>query len=113
MKYLERFLRYVFWVAVTAVITWIAKKVFASVAQNQMRNSRPTQESAPHSGKAKKLFKDPVCGMYVAEDISQTISLGQDTETLHFCSRDCMERYRRGRHADDPEAGGGRVAAGA
>lgn len=40
---------------------------------------------------AKKLRRDPVCGTYVAEDISLKIFSGR--EQLHFCSRRCQEEY--------------------
>lgn len=111
MKYLERFLRYIFWIAITAAIAWLAKKLFTNAARKNVRNARAAQQSGAELPKAKRLFRDPICGTYVAEDISQILSSGQDSENLHFCSRDCMETYRR-EHATE-NSGNGRVAAGA
>ena len=111
MKYLERFLRYIFWVAMMATIAWVAKKIFANAARNNAGNAHAAHQSGAELPKAKQLFKDPVCGTYVAEDISQTFSSVQDRENLHFCSRDCMQVYRR-EHATE-NRGNGRVAAGA
>jgi|SRR5690348_17014566 len=111
MKYLERFLRYIFWVVITAVVAWLVKKFFTGTVRKNAGNARSAQQSGAELPKAKMLFRDPVCGSYVAEDISQTLSSGQDSENLHFCSRDCMETYRR-EHATE-NSGNGRVAAGA
>lgn len=60
-------------------------------------HKRAAANVAVHGPKA--LFRDPVCGTYVAEDISYLLT--QSAEDLHFCSRDCMERYQhdfRARH---------------
>ena len=44
----------------------------------------------PHEVR-KKLRKDPVCGTYVAEDISLKTRIGQ--EVFHFCSSHCQQEY--------------------
>jgi len=95
----------------TAAIAWIAKKIFTNAAKRNVGTPRATQQSGAELPKAKKLFRDPVCGTYVAEDISQTFSSSQSSEKLHFCSRDCMEAYQR-EHATE-NSGNDRVAAGA
>jgi hypothetical protein len=88
MKYLERFFRWMFWVVVTAVVAWIFKKAFQHAAgQNSNTVHGRVAPSAPIT-KTKELFRDPVCGTYVAEDVA--FSLVQGGENLHFCSRDCM-----------------------
>lgn len=111
MKYLERFFRYVFWFVVTASIAWLVKKAFQRAAEGQRSGAvrRPVEPGASAS-KTKALFRDPVCGTYVAEDISYLLEQG--TETLHFCSRDCMEHYQRDLHTGDGRAAN-RLAAGA
>jgi YHS domain-containing protein len=42
-------------------------------------------------GVRRELKRDPVCGTYVAEDISLKTRVGQ--EVLHFCSRNCQQEY--------------------
>jgi len=37
--------------------------------------------------------RDPVCGMFVSTEVS--CRLTEQGETLHFCSRECRERYRK------------------
>jgi YHS domain-containing protein len=48
----------------------------------------PTAE--PHRG---EVARDPVCGMFVATEVSHRLK--RATETLHFCSRDCLEKYQK------------------
>jgi YHS domain-containing protein len=49
---------------------------------------RPSAAAA-HSG---EMVRDPVCGMFVSTELTQKLRLGGDT--IHFCSRECMEKYR-------------------
>lgn len=37
--------------------------------------------------------RDPVCGMFVSTELSQR--LNWHGEVLHFCSRECLESYRK------------------
>ncbi len=46
--------------------------------------------AAPHQG---EMVRDPVCGMFVATELSQKLSRGGNT--VHFCSRECMEKYQK------------------
>jgi YHS domain-containing protein len=50
---------------------------------------RPSS-AAPHSGET---ARDPVCGMFVSTELSQQLRRG--SETLHFCSRECLEKYQK------------------
>jgi len=46
--------------------------------------------AAPHQG---EMVRDPVCGMFVATELSQQLRLG--AQTLHFCSRECLEKFQK------------------
>ncbi len=37
--------------------------------------------------------RDPVCGMFVSTELAH--QLKQDGKLLHFCSRECLERYQK------------------
>ncbi len=53
------------------------------------QGARPARDAeAPHGETA----RDPVCGMFVSTDLSHRLK--RDGETLHFCSRECLERYK-------------------
>jgi YHS domain-containing protein len=52
----------------------------------------------PPAARRDELVKDPVCHTYVV--LSRAVTSRADGVTVHFCSRECAERYRRGeRHA--------------
>jgi len=40
------------------------------------------------------MARDPMCGMFVSTELSQQLTWGEDT--LHFCSRECLEKYQKG-----------------
>ena len=92
MKFLGRMFRYVVWFVVAAGIAWVMKKAFERAAHERVQ-SAPERGRVDTASAPKALFRDPVCGTYIAEDISCFYQQG--TETLHFCSRDCLEHYRR------------------
>lgn len=91
MKSVKRFFRYIFWVAVTATIAWVIRRAFQSSARQSKSVGQRSDPNAPAT-KTKELFRDPVCGTYVAEDVGYSFIVGR--ESLHFCSRDCMEHFR-------------------
>jgi YHS domain-containing protein len=45
---------------------------------------------ATHRG---EMARDPVCGMFVSTELPH--QLRQGTETLHFCSRECLEKFQK------------------
>ncbi|HEV2299857.1 MAG TPA: hypothetical protein VGR72_15225 [Candidatus Acidoferrales bacterium] len=93
MKFLGRAFRYIAWFVFAAAIAWLLKRIFASAARQQTvaANTRARVSPAPSP---KLLYRDPVCGSYIAEEISHPWEQG--SETLHFCSRECLEHYRAG-----------------
>jgi len=40
-----------------------------------------------------KTARDPVCGMFVSTELSHCLVRG--SETLHFCSPECLKRYQK------------------
>ncbi len=54
------------------------------------RNPQPDQPAETHRG---AMARDPVCGMFVSTELSHQLTRG--AETVHFCSRDCLERYQK------------------
>jgi len=54
-------------------------------------SGQPSHSSQPRlSG---EMVRDPVCGMFVSTEVSHRLAEGG--ETLHFCSRECLERYQK------------------
>ena len=52
--------------------------------------SQPRQSAGPQRGET---ARDPVCGMFVSTELSHRLTRGK--ETLHFCSRECLEQYQK------------------
>jgi YHS domain-containing protein len=52
--------------------------------------SGPRQPEDAHRG---EMVRDPVCGMFVSTEVSHRLTRGK--ETLHFCSRECLEQYQK------------------
>jgi YHS domain-containing protein len=50
----------------------------------------PGNSSRMRTGKTER---DPVCGMFVSTELSHRLVRG--SETLHFCSHECLERYQK------------------
>jgi YHS domain-containing protein len=48
----------------------------------------------PDAAMARKLVRDPICGMHMAETIA--IPLRNGNELLHFCSAECRNKYLEG-----------------
>jgi YHS domain-containing protein len=57
--------------------------------------ARPGQQAAQGPGTVIRgeTARDPVCGMFVSTELSHRLSEGG--RTLHFCSVECRDRYRR------------------
>ena len=91
LKFLGRIFRYIFWVVVTAAIAWVARKIIQSGTPVSSGSQRGPVRVEP-ARVPKELFRDPVCGAYVAGNISHSLAVG--SETLHFCSRGCVDQYR-------------------
>jgi YHS domain-containing protein len=53
--------------------------------------ARPTER--PNQVRVGKTERDPVCGMFVSTELSHCLVRG--SETLHFCSHECLERYQK------------------
>lgn len=55
------------------------------------RNS--PRETGQPPGVTGQTARDPTCGMFVSTELSHRLRRGG--ETLHFCSPECLERYRK------------------
>jgi YHS domain-containing protein len=58
---------------------------------------RPATENqgraaAPADNMQGEMARDPVCGMFVSTEVSHRLKWGG--ETLHFCSAECLEKYK-------------------
>jgi YHS domain-containing protein len=88
MSFLGRILQLLFWVL---LVSWAVKLLGRVIGgANATRTSRNRAEPEPLAG-GKRLVKDPVCGMHMAEELA--LPLKANGEVLHFCSEDCRAKY--------------------
>jgi YHS domain-containing protein len=91
-----RLLLYLFDLIVVTIIGWIlariVQRLFGTPLQGPRVGRRSTPRGSARSAIAGETARDPVCGMFVSTELSH--QLRRDGETLHFCSRECLERYQ-------------------
>ncbi|HWZ99628.1 MAG TPA: hypothetical protein VN025_17860 [Candidatus Dormibacteraeota bacterium] len=91
MGILARIIRFLFWVFVLSWSIWLLKRLFGS--QSHEEGSTESKETMPGAPSNKRLVRDPLCGMHVAEELAIPVQSGN--ELIHFCSQECRDRYLR------------------
>jgi YHS domain-containing protein len=82
-------MRALFFLALAVLVVVMLLPRLAAWGRGQFAN-RPERRD--------ELVKDPVCQTYVV--MSRALRSEVDGTTVHFCSRACQDKYRRGeRHA--------------
>jgi YHS domain-containing protein len=94
MTFLSRIFRFLFWLFVVSWSVWLLRRVFGWMLQNAacttpQHSDATVQAETP--GTARRLVRDPVCGMHVDEALA--IPLREGGELLHFCSLACRDAY--------------------
>lgn len=87
-------LRFFFWVLILAWGVSLLRRAFAwmlrggtTYAQQGGAESSGTQNSLP----TRRLVRDPVCGVHVAEELA--VPLSENGGVVHFCSTECRDKY--------------------
>lgn len=100
MEFLSRMVKYLFWLLVVSWSVALLRRLVTSMVR-----SATTPEQAGDDGAgggagfanaqgdvaARRLVRDPVCGMHVAEELS--IPLREGSALVHFCSIECRDKY--------------------
>jgi YHS domain-containing protein len=73
------------------VVRAVLRNVF-STFRGPTRPPAPARQQPPQVQVGGELIKDPVCGTYVSTTSSVTRNV--DGQVLHFCSKECRDRYR-------------------
>ncbi len=89
MTFIVRLLRFVFWVVVVSWSVALLRRLIQRMAQGATQPQTPVD--VPNDAITRKLVKDPVCGMHIAEVLA--LPLRQDGELLHFCSAACRDKF--------------------
>ena len=88
MGFLGRILRFLFWVL---IVSWALKLLGRAIGGAKAGESEAHRGNTEPAGGGKRLVKDPVCGLHVAEELA--LPLYANGEVVHFCSDDCRAKY--------------------
>lgn len=91
--------RFLFYI-LEGVVTFLFVRLLGGALQRFFGTPRVriwTSRDAPARGSPQaqpgEAARDPVCGMFVSTELSHRLTRG--AQTLHFCSRECLERYEK------------------
>jgi YHS domain-containing protein len=94
MNFLARVVRFLIWLL---VLSWglrlLRHIVGAMLRKNQGLDPKSTDsaDGIPVASTARRLVRDPVCGLHVDE--TRSIPLREGGELVHFCSPACRDAY--------------------
>jgi len=78
------------WLLLRAVARALRSLLGATPLRTRSSGESATQDTAM----ARRLVRDPVCGVHVAE--ARAIPLREGTALVHFCSAACRDKYVAG-----------------
>jgi len=97
---MARIIAYLFNLIFIVIVGWILSRVFRGIFGSPGGRIHSPRSGAVGGANQRAVHgqtaRDPVCGMFVSTEVSHRLARGN--ETLHFCSRECLERYQA--HAD-------------
>jgi YHS domain-containing protein len=74
------------------LIFFVLRSIFRGLLYKANSRARPVTPQPRDIPAIGELKKDPVCGTYVSAAASITRTIGG--KTVHFCSEDCLRKYR-------------------
>jgi uncharacterized protein len=89
MTFFARIIRYVFWILVVSWSVSLLRKLVKSMAVPATKNGGPVD--VPSDAVTRRLVRDPVCGMHLAEGLA--VTQRQGGEVVYFCSEECREKF--------------------
>jgi YHS domain-containing protein len=92
MDFLSRIVRFLFWLLVVSWGVRLLRRIVGGMLRNAKASApQAADASAGIPAAARRLVRDPVCGLHVDETLS--IPLREGGELLHFCSPACRDAY--------------------
>lgn len=107
IDFLARIVRFLFWLVIVSWSVALLRRVLARLVGEAMPAAQAGKNAAGGSTAgagagsaagdaqdgvaARRLVRDPVCGMHVAEVLA--VPLRESGELVHFCSMACRDKY--------------------
>jgi len=90
MGLLGRLIRFIFWVL---IVSWVIRLVGRLLGGSRPASVGATGTAAKDdpATRGKRLVKDPVCGMHLAEELA--LPMHANGGTQYFCSQECRTKY--------------------
>jgi YHS domain-containing protein len=90
MGFFSRLIRFVFWVW---IVTWVVKLLGRLLAGSRQESAPGADGTAVENQdlSGKRLVRDPICGMHMAEELA--LPMSANGETQYFCSEECRSKY--------------------
>jgi YHS domain-containing protein len=91
MGFLARIFRFLFWVLILSWAVKLLARALGSAAKQTSPSDAGNASAAEPSVGAKRLVRDPVCGMHMAQELA--LPATADGETQYFCSEECRMKF--------------------
>jgi YHS domain-containing protein len=89
MAFIARILRFLFWVVIVSWSLSLLRRLVNSMGAAATDRQQPID--VPSDAASRKLVRDPVCGMHLAEGLA--IAERSGGETVFFCSEECRNKF--------------------
>jgi len=92
MNFLARIVRFLFWLLVLSWGLRLLRRIVGGMLRNDTApGPQAAEDSIDTPTAARRLVRDPVCGMHVDE--TRSIPFRDGGELVHFCSTACRDAY--------------------
>jgi YHS domain-containing protein len=89
MTSIVRILRFLFWVIIVSWSLSLLRRLVNGMGAGAVKRDEPLD--VPSGAVARKLVRDPVCGMHLAENLALAERSGG--QSFYFCSEECRDKF--------------------
>jgi YHS domain-containing protein len=89
MTFIARILRFLFWVLIVSWSVSLLRRLVNSMGAGAANRQEPID--VPSDAVSRKLVRDPVCGMHLAEGLA--LAERSSGEPVFFCSEECRSKF--------------------
>lgn len=90
MTFVARILRFLFWVLIVSWSVSLLRRLVNSMGAGVADRQQPID--VPSDAVSRKLVRDPVCGMHLAEELA-IAERSSGGEPVYFCSEECRSKF--------------------
>jgi YHS domain-containing protein len=91
MGFLSRLIRFVFWVLIVSWGIKLVRRFLSGGNRQSPASGAGPAAAADGEPRGRRLVKDPVCGLHLAEELA--LPMSANGETKYFCSQECRAKY--------------------